>query len=121
VQCLNLPAGATCSYSAASGTVTISTSATTPAGTYQVTVVFNETLPGAASGLIFLPILLLPLVATRRKWARQHILLSALLAVTLTAVAATLGCGGGSSGGSSYTPPQTHTVTSSGTVTLVVQ
>jgi sugar lactone lactonase YvrE len=121
VQCLNLPAGATCSYSAASGAVTISTSTTTPAGTYQVTVVFNETLPGAASGLIFLPILLLPLVATRRKWARQHILLSALLAITITAVAATLGCGGGGSGGSTYTPPQTHTATSSGAVTLVVQ
>jgi hypothetical protein len=121
VQCLNLPAGATCSYSAASGTVTISTSTTTPAGTYQITVVFNETLPGAASGLIFLPILLLPLVATRKKWATQRIWLTALLAITITAAAAILGCGGGSSGGSNYTPPQTHTVTSSGTVTLVVQ
>ncbi len=121
VQCLNLPAGATCSYSAASNTVTISTSTTTPAGTYQITVVFNETLPGAASGLIFLPILLLPLVATRKKWATQRIWLTALLAITITAAATTLGCGGGGSGGGNYTPPQTHTVTSSGTVTLVVQ
>jgi len=121
VQCLNLPVGATCSYSATSGAVTISTSATTPAGTYQITVVFTETLPGAASGLIFLPILLLPLMATRRKWARQRIWSTALLAIAIAAVASTIGCGGGTSGGGGNPPPQTHTVTSSGTVTLIVQ
>jgi len=80
-------------------------------------------MPGAASGLIFLPFLLLPLVAIRRRWAKQQIVLMAFLALAITVAATTAGCGGGggSGGGSSYTPPQTHTVTSSGTVTLVVQ
>jgi hypothetical protein len=53
--CLNLPTGATCSYSATTNTVSIATSATTPRGTYQITVVFTETLPGAAEASILLP------------------------------------------------------------------
>jgi uncharacterized protein YjdB len=123
VQCLNLPNGATCSYSPTTGALTISTLSSSPAGTYLITVIFTETMPGAASGLIFLPFLLLPLVAIRRRWAKQQIVLMAFLALAITVAATTAGCGGGggSGGGSSYTPPQTHTVTSSGTVTLVVQ
>jgi hypothetical protein len=42
VTCLNLPAGATCSYNSQTNSVTIATSATTPAGTYQITVVFTH-------------------------------------------------------------------------------
>jgi hypothetical protein len=112
VQCLGLPSGAACSYSAATGAVTIATSSTTPAGTYIIVIVFTETLPGAASSWIFFPILLLPLAKIRSKWAKQQIWLMVLLAVALTAATTMVGCGGSS---------QTHTVTSSGTVTLVVQ
>ena len=122
VICLNLPAGASCSYSASSGSVTITTSASTPAGTYQITVVFTETLPGAATALIFMPILLLPLAWARRRWMRQHLWITACLGLVILAGAVGIGCGGGggSSGGGSTTP-QSHTVTSSGTVTLIVQ
>jgi hypothetical protein len=112
VTCLNLPSGASCSYS--SGSVTIATSASTPAGTYQITVVFTETLPGAASGLIFMPILLLPLVWARRRWKRQHIWIIACLGFVILAGAMSVGCGGSSNS-------QTHTATSSGAVTLNVQ
>jgi len=55
------------------GAVTIATSSKTPLGTYQITVIFTETLPGAAPALVLLPILLLPLAFARRRWtlARQ--------------------------------------------------
>jgi YVTN family beta-propeller protein len=112
VMCLNLPSRATCSYSATTGTLTIATSPTTPSGTYLIVVVFTETLRGPASSWIFLPILLLPLATMRRKLAKQQLWLMVLLVVALTAAATTVGCGGSS---------QTHTVTSSGTVTLIVQ
>lgn len=125
VACLNLPAGASCSYSASSGAVTITTSSSTPAGTYQITVVFKETLPGAATGLIVLPILLLPLAYARRRWtAASRVWLLACAAIVLTTTVWVAGCGGGSSGssgGGGGTTPQTHTVTSSGTVTLTLQ
>ena len=120
-RCLNMPIGATCSLSATNSTVAISTSSTTPAGTYLITIVFTETLPGVASGMIFLPILLVPLLAVRRKLARQQIWLTGLLVISIAVVAATLGCGGGGNTGSGSTPPQTHTVNSSAAVTLVVQ
>jgi sugar lactone lactonase YvrE len=123
VTCLNLPAGATCSYSSATNTVTIATSSTTSTGTYQITVVFIETVTGAASGFILLPILLLPLGFMRRKLAARGIWLTACLGLVLMATAAlSIGCGsGGSSGSSSTTPPATHQVTSSGAVSLTIQ
>jgi hypothetical protein len=120
VTCLNLPTGAACSYSSTTNTLTITTSATTPAGTYQVTVVFTETVSGAATAVILLPILLLPLLFLRRKLVGRGIWFTACLALALTAAAAfTIGCGGGSGGGST-TPPPTHQVTSAGSVTLTV-
>jgi uncharacterized repeat protein (TIGR03803 family) len=116
VSCLNLPTGASCSYS--SGTVTIITTSATPAGTYQVTVVFAETVSGAATAGILLPILLLPLLFLRRRLAVRSIWLTACLGVILLAAAALCnGCGGSSSS----TTPQTHQVTSSAAVTLKVQ
>jgi hypothetical protein len=123
VTCLNLPPGATCSYSSTTNTVTITTSSTTPKGTYQITVVFTETVSGAASGFILLPILLLPLGFMRRKLAAKGIWLSACLGFVLLATAAlSIGCGsGGSSGSGSTTPPATHQVTSSGAVSLTIQ
>jgi N-acetylneuraminic acid mutarotase len=121
VTCLNLPTGASCSYSSATGAVTIATSSTTPAGTYQITVVFNETLPGAATGFVLLPLLLLPVLFIRRKLAAKGIWLSACVVLGLMAGAAYIvGCGGGGAT-STPPPPSTHQATSSGVVTLTVQ
>jgi hypothetical protein len=116
VTCLNLPVGTTCSYSPSTGAVTIATSSNTPAGTYQITVVFTETVPLTAGYL--LPLLLLPLFLLRKKltshgsWA-VLCLGAALLASTVFA----LGCGGSSSSSSG---PQTQQVKHSSTVTLTV-
>jgi hypothetical protein len=120
VTCLNLPTGAACSYSATTNTVTITTSSTTPKGTYQITVVFTETVSGAATSWILLPILLLPLVFLRRKLAARGVWMTASLGLVLLAAAAyTVGCGGG--GSSTTPPPQTHSVTSSGSVSITIQ
>jgi hypothetical protein len=116
VTCLDLPAGAgPCSYSSATNSVTIPTSATTPVGTDQIVVVFTLTEPGSGTGFILLPFLLLPLAFLRRKLAARGVWVTACLVLVLLAgVAATFaGCGGG--GGS------THQATSSGVVTLIVQ
>lgn len=118
VQCLNLPTGTSCSY--ANGRLSIVTGTGTPSGTYQVTAVFSETLPGAASAWLLLPFGLLPLVAGRRR----RLLLTLGLLLAAVALQLTMsGCGGGSGGGSSSgsTTTQTHSSTSTGTVTLVVQ
>ena len=120
LSCLNLPAGATCSYSSSTKTVTIATSSTTPAGTYQVTLVFVETVSGPATAGILLPILLLPLVFLRKKLAARGIWTSACLGLILLA-AATLSVGCGGSGSGPTTKPQTHQVTSSGAVSLTIQ
>jgi N-acetylneuraminic acid mutarotase len=123
VTCLNLPTGAACNYSAATNTLTITTSSTTPKGTYQITVVFSETVTGAATSWILLPILLLPLVYLRRKLAARGAWITASLGCVLLAAAAyTVGCGGGGSA-STYTPPvnPTHQVISSGSVSITIQ
>jgi hypothetical protein len=122
VTCLNLPTGAACSYSATTNTLTITTSSTTPKGTYQITVVFTETVSGAASGYILLPILLLPLVYLRRKLAVRGIWITAYLGLVLLASAAyTTACGGGGSTQTTTPPPQTHQVVSSGSVSITIQ
>jgi hypothetical protein len=121
VSCLNLPTGAACSYSSTSNALTITTSSTTPKGTYQVTVVFTETVTGAATSWILLPFFLLPLVFLRRRMAARSYWVTACLGLVLvTAAAYTSGCGGG---GTSTTtpPPQSHQVVSSGAVSLTVQ
>jgi hypothetical protein len=116
VTCLNLPTGATCSYSSTTNTVTITTSSTTPKGTYQVTVVFTETVIGAATAGILLPILLLPLLFIRRKLMARGAWVTACLGLVLmTAAALSIGCGG-----SGFTN-QTHVMMSSGSVSLTVQ
>jgi hypothetical protein len=123
VTCLNLPSGATCSYSSTTNVVTIVTSATTPAGTYQITVVFTETVPGTASGVILLPILVLPIFFLRKKLVADGMWTSACLSlILLAAVTLATGCGGGglSSSSSTSTIP-TQQVTSSGTVSLTIQ
>src|ERR1019366_4554011 len=101
VTCLNLPAGATCSYSVATGVVTIATTAATATGSYQVTGVFAETRPGAASALVLLPLLMVGRKRRKRLWVLAG------LALVLTAVAL-VGCGGGGGGGAVTTVPAAH-------------
>jgi hypothetical protein len=115
VSCLNLPAGAACSYSATSNALTITTSTTTPTGVYQITVVFTETLPETETGFILLPFFLLPLLLVGRRMTYRRIGPTIWLAMALIAATTFVtGCSGSGSG-------STHTITSSGTVTLTVQ
>ncbi len=119
--CLNLPAGASCSYSSTTGAITITTATTTPSGTYQITVVFTETLPGAATALVLLPLLLLPLALIRRRLMVRGAWFAGCVALALTIAGVVSGCGGGSSTPNPPAPNPTHTITSSATVTLTVQ
>ncbi len=119
VSCLNLPAGASCSYSASAGAVTIATSSSTPSGIYQVVVVFAETVPGAASAWLFCPISLVLLAGSRNRRGARWFALFIFVSLGAIATAALSGCGGGSSFGTSI--PASHQVTSSGTVTLTVE
>ncbi len=120
--CLNLPTGATCSYSSATNALTITTSSSTTSGTYQITAVFSETVQGAATAGFLVPLLLLPIVLIRRKLANRDMWGMACLGVVLATTAACTACGGGGSSSTS-TPPSnpTHQVTSSGSVTLTIQ
>jgi sugar lactone lactonase YvrE len=121
VNCLNMPTGAICSYSALAGVLTITTSPTTPSGTYQITAVFTETLPGAATGFVLLPILLSPFVFVRREstWRRTRCRVCFAL-LLLAASSGITACGGS---GSSPTPPAspTHQVTTSAVLTLTIR
>ena len=119
-SCLNLPAGATCSYSSTSNTLTISTSSSTPSGTYQVTVVFNSTETAAAAML--LPIFLLPLAFLRKRITGRGVWITACMGVALlVAAACASGCGGGGGSSSIVTTPPSQQVTSSATVSLTVK
>jgi hypothetical protein len=124
-KCLNLPGGAACSYSATTGAVTITTTSTTPAGTYQITIVFTETEPGAVPAVAILPILLFPLLLARRRLPSTRYGQTAhVVLILFVAIACISACGGGNSGsGSTSNPPPnpTHQVTSSGVVNLTVQ
>ena len=122
ITCLNLPAGAACSYSATANTLTITTSSTTPKGTYQVTTVFSETVSGAATSWILFPVLLLPLMFLRRKLAVRGIWMTAGMGLVLIAAAAyTAGCGGGGGGAATTPVSQTHQAVSSGSVSITIQ
>ena len=118
-SCLNLPTGVSCSYSATSNTLTITTSSSTPKGNYLITVVFVETVAGVAAGWILLPILLLPLVMLRKKLAARRAWLTACLGLLLLAASAVAitGCGGSSG----TTTQQTQQATTSAVVSLTVQ
>lgn len=119
VNCLNLPTGASCNYSASSGAVSITTFSSTSTGIYQITTVFSETLPGSASAAFMLmPIFLLPLLYLRRKLTAKGTWIMACMALILVAGAGLAsGCGGGA--GSQPIQP-THQVTTSGVVWLTV-
>jgi len=120
--CLNLPAGASCSYSATTNTLTITTSSTTPKGTYQVTTVFSETVSAVVASWIMFPVLLLPLMFLRKKLAARSIWITAGIGLVLIAAAAcTVGCGGGG-GGTTTTPiSQTYQAVSSGSISITIQ
>jgi hypothetical protein len=120
VTCLNLPRGATCSYLSATSTLTVTTSSSTPAGTYVITAVFTETLPGAATALLLLPILLRPRTKGRRNLRYARVWFLACAGILIFVALAGNGCGGGN-GGAGSTTATTHQVTRSGSVTLSVQ
>ena len=98
--CVNLPTGATCSYS--NGVVTITAAANTPAGNYPVIVIFTETQQMAARmghapiylatsfGLMGLPLGLLWIGGGRKKAFRRFLI--ALIGLLL--VLSLAGCGG---------------------------
>jgi len=117
-RCLNLPAGATCSYSSSTGKLTITTASSTLKGTYVITVVFTETLPGAALALVLFPFLLAPIARINQN--RKKLIWPLIAIVAIAALATVTGCGG-RGGSSTSPPPQTHQVTSSGAITLTVQ
>ncbi len=119
VRCLNLPTGATCSYSATTGMLTVTTAASTPTGTYIITAAFTETLPGAAAAVLLLPFLLAPFADKKRRNTTQLRLLAIVAAIGVFAIA--VGCGGGGGGVVPPPPPATHQVTSSATITLIVK
>jgi endo-1,4-beta-xylanase len=121
VSCLNLPAGATCTYS--DGLLTIATSATTPAGVYQITVIFVETVIDTRAAGILLPILLLPLVIIRKRLAARGVWLTACVGLVLmvATVAVCAGCAREHSSSTTTTQTQTYLVTSSSVVTLTVK
>jgi N-acetylneuraminic acid mutarotase len=130
VSCLNLPSGASCSYSATANSVTITTSPSTPPGTYQITVVFNETITSTTTSWILLPVLLLPLVLLRRRMAARGAWMTACLVLVLLAgMSLCNGCGGGGGnsggsgggGGGGGGGTQTHQATSSKVVTLTIK
>jgi sugar lactone lactonase YvrE len=122
VACLNLPAGATCSYSPTTSNLSIATASTTPTRTYNVTVVFTENLPGAASALLLLPIVLLPwtisrgMLKTRRARNGFCLIAASIVLVSLAACA-----GNGSSTTSAPPITQSHQVTSSAIISVTVQ
>ena len=121
-QCLNLPLGATCSYSTSNGVVTIATASSTPAGAHRITVVFTETLPLTTSAFALLPILLLPLARLRRRgWPHTRWLTAGLILLLLAGAGCATGCGTKVGGTSTPTNPGSQTVTSSAVVTLTLQ
>jgi len=123
LTCLNLPAGATCVYNSTSNTVTINISASTPKGTYEITMVFtveqqttaarahSRTLLASWSGFLGLPLGLLWIGGGRRKKVLRGCLIAFLGLWLMLSLAA---CGG--------SPSKTTTTTtqSSATVMLTV-
>ena len=85
--------------------------------------IFTETLPGAATAFVILPILLLPLFLLRRRLLEKGIWTTACMGLVMLALTvAAVGCGGGGSGSSPVSPTNpTHQVMSSGGLTLTIQ
>ena len=121
-NCVNLPVGASCSYS--NGSVSIATSALTPPGSYNIVVIFTATqqmaslsrhrvLASSWLGISASPLGLLWL-GYRRRRSLLLCLFSALLAVLFLSLA---GCGGAGGAGASAPP----TVTSQSSMSLALK
>jgi hypothetical protein len=119
--CFNLPAGASCSLSGT--TVTITTSASTPAGNYQIIVVFTANQQITASvfsrqrivfaaglGFLGLPMGLIWMHRSRKKIARPLLVFSGLVLLVVLA-----GCGG-----HPKTTPTTQQVTSQSSLAITL-
>jgi N-acetylneuraminic acid mutarotase len=137
-QCLNLPSGAACVYNdnpntQSSGTLTVTTSSMTPAGTYVITLACSETVPAtsastAAAGFM-LPAILLPLGLLRRKikmnmnmkTKARSAWLTISMGLMLLASAAFLASCGDVSRNESGTFTATSSATSAATIALTVQ
>jgi hypothetical protein len=118
VTCLNLPAGASCAWSATTGVLTIATAQATPAGVYPITVVVTESVPASSAIRLVIPLVLLPWILFRRKLRRRLMRVADYASLLLVAAALVSACA--SIGGSS-TSPQPEQVTRSGVVNLTVQ
>jgi len=118
-SCLNLPSGASCTYSASTKNLNITTAGTTPVGTYQVTVVITETVPAVGNAYIPFPFFFTPILFFRRRNSRA-VWLGLCIVLVVTVAALATGCGGSGSNSTSPSPVQTHQVTSSGVITLTV-
>ena len=119
--CLNLPSGSTCSYSSATGAVTINTKSSTPDGTYQITVVFTESISGASAAWMLFPLLILPLAEIRKRGVHRKTWLVAFLLMGVALAGSVSGCGGSPSVAISPSPTPTRQVTSSGVVSITVK
>ena len=131
--CLNLPAGASCTYDNTTKVVTIATTAGTPKGSYQILVMFSATQQVASArhrvtylaawtGLNGLPFGFLWLGGLRTKEQRRRTIGGLVLGLML--ILWLVGCGGGASHQTStttpVTPPTTVTSQSSISATLTV-
>ena len=121
--CLNLPAGSSCAYSGSASQISIQTATASPPGTYQVTVVFHETLTAPAVQGIAFPLFALPFALRRRRSRKERLTMVLSIALGLVfAVIFVAGCGKSAStpqGISAASPSQQ--VTTSGLVTLTIQ
>jgi hypothetical protein len=122
VACLNLPAGATCSWSAASSSVSINTAGTAPKGNFSVTVVFTETQSAVLPADILLPLVMFPVAFIHRTGRKRLLRVFYLicLAVILSGFVAACASVNGLRGTAPPAGPAA-TFTSSGMVSLTIE
>jgi N-acetylneuraminic acid mutarotase len=132
-QCINLPAGANCVYNSnantqSSGTLTITTSSTTPAGNFVVTVGCSETVPVTANAAVnpglMLPAILAPFGFLRsrinKKSRTKRALPTICIGLLLMSTAFLVNCGGVSTNEAGTLSSMTSATTAA-TVTLTVR
>jgi len=137
VTCLNLPTGASYVYannsnSTTAGTLTITTSSTTPTGTYLLTVVGGGTIPATTSSTsnvgksslagIALPVLLLPLWFLRRRMKARGVWPTVCIGLLLLVSSSFLvSCAAGGPKVGLGAVSDTTSASNATTVTLIVQ
>ncbi len=118
VTCLNLPTGATCSFDSSAKTITVATTASTPKGQYQITVLFTVTqqIIAMVRSPIFLASWLgfagLPVGLFWMGNRRKKLQLVMLVLLGLCLVLALSGCGSGHASPTSPTPTSATAQTS---------